>query len=148
MADGEDRLTAPERPAGKAPAPRPAVADLQRRFEKIAHNDAALVEAMNRFADLTPDETQQLTELVKSGDRTALKARGWTLKAIQTALLARLPKSTVPFALQAAHERTGMRIRRMQPKAAGARVNVAIIQISERAPRKTDAEVEIVEDKG
>lgn len=144
----EERLAKIEPIAeAKPPAVRPAVADLQRRFEKIAHNDASLVEAMNRFADLTPDETQELTELVKAGDRDGLKKRGWTLKAIQTALLARQPRSTVPFALLAAHERTGMRIRRMQPKAASAKINVNVINIHERAPRKTDAEVQIVDEK-
>lgn len=144
----EDRLQKiPQSEERKAPAVRPAVADLQRRFEKIAQRDADLVEAMNRFADITPEELREIMDLIAAGDRKGLKAKGWTLKAAQTAILARQPRATVPFAMLAAHERTGMRIRRMQPKASSAKINVNVINISARAPRKRDDEVKIVEEK-
>jgi hypothetical protein len=147
----ENRLarlpSAPASQEQKSPAVRPAVADLQRRFEKIAQRDAGLVEAMNRFADLTDEEFKKLNDLLVAGQKDELKARGWSVKALRVALAARLPRAQVPFAMLAAHERTGMRIRRLQPKAASAKVNVAIIQIHERAPRKTDAEVQVVEEK-
>ena len=129
------------------PAVKPAVRDLQRRFEKLAHKDAALVEDMNRFADITDAEFGELFELMENGQIQELRERGWSVRSLRVAAAARKPKSEVPFAMIAAHERTGMRIRKLQAKAASTKVNVAVITIHERAPRKTDAEVHIVEEK-
>lgn len=145
-----DELVAPRRPPTKeetAPAVKPAVRDLQRRFEKLAHKDAALVEDMNRFADLPDEEFVELKDLMDGGRLEELKKRGWSVRSLRVALAARQPKSTVPFAMIAAHERTGMRIRKLQAKAASTKVNVAVITIHERAPRKADADVVVVEEK-
>ena len=122
-----------------------AVADLQRRFEKLALKDLSICDAINRFADLHGDEGQKLMALADAGDDEALKKEGWTRKQLYIALQARKPRAEVPFAMLAAHERTGMRIRRLDRKPSTSRVNVAVIHVNERAPCKADADVVIVD---
>jgi hypothetical protein len=112
-------------------------------MEKLARDDLSIVSAMNRFADLGDKDYKELEAM--SDDE--LKILGWTRKKLRIAYAARLPRAAVPYALQAAHERTGMRIRKSDQRPENATINVAIIRIPEAAPRKRDDEVEIIEAK-
>ncbi len=55
-----------------------------------------------------------------------LQARGWSRRDFQIALEARRPRSEASYAVQMAHERTGMRIRQAVEKG-GTTVNVAVV---------------------
>lgn len=102
--------------------------------------DLEIVHAMDRFAD---EDLAPLTEL---SDK-ALKERGWTRRQLKVAMAANLPRAEVPYALQAAHERTLARVRRHSEDSSGAKINVsnATFNILAPAPRAKDIDVVVVE---
>jgi len=102
--------------------------------------DLEIVHAMDRFAD------EDLTELSELSD-SALKAKGWTRRQLKVAMAANLPRAEVPYALQAAHERTLARVRRHSEDASGVKINVSggTFNILAPAPRAKATDVVVVE---
>lgn len=114
-----------------------AVDVLRDGFERLQRRDLKVVEGMNRFVDLpTKLEDPEGKELARLAalDDVALKAEGWTRRDLRLAMYARLPKSQWPAAMQAAHERVGMRIRKQSAQAKKTTFNVNVVNIPAAQP--------------
>jgi len=122
---------------------------LKDRYEKAQEKDLTIVAAMNRFSEVPTEaeaeERKKLIDLLVAGTPDELKAAGWrSRKELRMAIYGTMPKKEWPAAMQAAHERVGMRIRR-QDKAPGRQVfNLNMISIPAPKPA-IEAKVVIVE---
>lgn len=95
-------------------------------LEKVALDDAQVVEAANKCFKATRAELAAMEKMEPFELDLQLKARGWTQEEFQIAVEARKPRSECSYAVQMAHERTGMRIRQAVDRGAPS-VNVAFI---------------------
>lgn len=134
--------------------PRPAaetgVDRLRRRLEKIAEDDTRVVNGMNRFAELPTQleveaggEALDAIALLLKGTDEEIRAAGWkSKKELRLAYYGRQPKSKWPAAMQAAHERVGMRIRKLAANTGPKVFNLNMISIP--APQRPGADERIV----
>ena len=136
-----------------APAPVAKLAKryrgLAERLSEVAEEDLRIVEGMNRFKDLPtdfePKEYKRVLTILESGSDAEVRKLGFpTREDLRLALYARMPRADVPYAIQAAHERVGMRIRK-DPDKARTTVNLAMIQIPAPKPLTADDRVIIVQ---
>lgn len=130
----------------KALAVRDPQAEIEAIREKVVEleqNDLGIVESMNRFSEV--DEAQ--IALLEALPDDLLRKQGWTRRQLRVAKYAQLPRSHVPYALQAAQERTLARTRRHVEDSGAARINVqnGTFNIFPPAARKSDAEVRMVD---
>lgn len=121
--------------------------DLRRRVNLIAENDAKIVEGVNRFKDVPTawEEEDRVAYLaaLKAPDDGPAKALGFKNKrALRLAIYGTMPKKDVPFAIQAAHERIGMRIRKDGNRGTGNTFNLNMVTIP--APRPPGPEDRVV----
>lgn len=132
----------------KALAPRNYDAEvdaIKARVAELETEDLSIVGSMNRFADVPEEELALMSVL----NEEELAAKGWTRRELRIALYAQKPRAEVPFAMQAAHERTLARTRRHQDEPGGMRINVQnnTFNLPAQAPRRPDSEVIVVEGK-
>ena len=91
-------------------------------LERVAMDDARISAAASRAFSLSRKDLEAMQALTDA----QLAERGWTRESFEVALEARRPRSEASYAIQMAHERTGMRIRQAVEKA-GTTVNVAVV---------------------
>ena len=113
----------------------------------IKAKDEEIVMGMNRFADVPsvfePEQRQKYVELLNTAPLALIRDVGFsTREELRLALLGSLPKSEAPVAMQSAHERTGMRIRKDGSGKSGTTVNLNMVTIP--APRPTGPEDRII----
>lgn len=89
-------------------------------------DDARIARAANKCFQATRAELAAMERMTPFELDVQLKARGWTNEDFEVALEARKPRSEASYAVQMAHERTGMRIRQAAEKG-GTTVNVAVV---------------------
>jgi hypothetical protein len=106
-------------------------------FARHALKDARDVDSMNKYADYSADELQELVQ----APIEMLKEKGLSRRAARIALYALLPSKEVPFAVKALHERSLARIRRVDDAQGLVALGFAIGQLPPRAPRRDDSEV-------
>jgi hypothetical protein len=126
---------------------RDAVDALRQGYERLQKGDLAVVKAMNRFAELplTGEGAIGPEALLAMGD-VELAERGWTRKDLRMAIYGTLPRSRWPAAMQAAHERVGMRLRKQDRTPAKMQFNLNMVNIPPPRP-VLDAEVVILPDE-
>ena len=95
-------------------------------LDRVALDDANVVVAARKCFSATRGELAAMEKMEPFELEVQLQARGWTHEEFQIALEARKPRSEASYAIQMAHERTGMRIRQAVERG-GPSVNVAII---------------------
>lgn len=95
-------------------------------LEQVAMDDARVVQAATKCFSATRAELAAMEKMEPFELEVQLTARGWTSEDFQIALEARKPRSEASYAVQMAHERTGMRIRQAVERG-GPTVNVAVI---------------------
>ncbi len=95
-------------------------------LEEVAMDDARVVRAANRCFQAPRVELAAMEKMSPFELDLQLQARGWTREEFEIALEARKPRSEASYAVQMAHERTGMRIRQAVEKG-GTTVNVAVV---------------------
>lgn len=115
-----------------------AVDVLRDGYERLQKKDLEVVRAMNRFADLPvgaeDPRGEKIATLLTSSDEE-IKAAGWnSRRELRMALYGRLPRSQWPAAMQAAHERVGMRIRKQGAQAKKTQFGLAIVHIPAQQP--------------
>lgn len=115
-----------------------AVDVLRDGYERLQKKDLEVVRAMNRFADLPSrfedPEAKAIGELLAKTDGE-IKAAGWnSRRELRMALYGRLPRSQWPAAMQAAHERVGMRIRKQGAQVKKTQFGIALISIPAQQP--------------
>jgi hypothetical protein len=115
--------------------------EVQLIFAKQAKKDAEVVDAIGRFADVSKEKFEELEAMPD----WMLKEKGWTRRELIIAKKSRLPRSKVPFAIQAAHEATLARIRRTEDAQGAGRIGVAIINLPQRAERQDNSRVVVIE---
>lgn len=141
-----------EAPEKKAPAPKPSPVDLlQRRYEKVQLRDLDIVDGMNRFAEIPtiaePEAREQMVALLTKTD-AEIKAAGWkNRRELRAAFYGTLPRSKWPAAMQAAHERVGMRLRKQDKSANRQTFNLNVINIPAPRAATEDEKVVIIETK-
>jgi len=91
-------------------------------LERVAMDDARISAAASRAFSLSRKELGAMETLTDA----ELAERGWTRESFEVALEARRPRSEASYAIQMAHERTGMRIRQTVERS-GTTVNVAVV---------------------
>lgn len=129
-----------------------AVEVLRVGYERLQKKDLEVVRAMNRFADLPmafeDPKGEKLAELLAKTDEE-IKAAGWgSRRELRMAMYGRLPRSHWPAAMQAAHERVGMRIRKQGAQAAKNTFNLNVVTIPARQPVESQKIITVeVEDK-
>lgn len=150
MASGTEMSTAlvpivrPEEKPAKAPSP---VDLLMARYEKVQRRDLDIVDGMNRFAEI-PTELEELPReqmklLLAAGTDAQIKGAGWrSRQQLRAAFYGTLPRSKWPAAMQAAHERVGMRLRKQEKNIQRQTFNLNVISIP--APQRPDADQKIV----
>ena len=144
------RIAAPEE---KAPEKKGSPVDLlQRRYEKVQQRDLDIVDGMNRFADIpTPAEElprANVEALLAYGSDAQIKAAGWkNRQQLRAAFYGTLPRSKWPAAMQAAHERVGMRLRKQEKGANRQTFNLNVINIPAARAASPDEKVVIIEAK-
>lgn len=136
----------PEKKPAKAEDPADRLA---RRYEKVQLRDLDIVDGMNRYADIPtpaePEERQKVLELLNASD-AEIKRAGWkNRKELRAAIYGTLPRSKWPAAMQAAHERVGMRLRKQDRKASQNKFNVNIINIPAAQPPTAEEKVVVVD---
>lgn len=120
---------------------------LQRRYERLQARDLDIVDGMNRFAEI-PTEAEAvpraaLEALLLAGSDEQIKRAGWkNRQQLRAAFYGTLPRSRWPAAMQAAHERVGMRLRRQEKGASRQTFNLNVITIP--APRAPAAHEKVV----
>lgn len=95
-------------------------------LEKVAMDDAQVVQAAKKCFSATRGELAAMDAMQPFELEIQLSARGWTREEFQIALEARKPRSEASYAIQMAHERTGMRIRQAVERGSTT-VNVAVV---------------------
>lgn len=95
-------------------------------LEKVAMDDAEVVQAANKCFEATRAELEAMVKMTPFELDLQLQARGWSRRDFEIAVEARKPRSECSYAVQMAHERTGMRIRQAVERG-GTTVNVAMI---------------------
>lgn len=95
-------------------------------LEEVAMDDARVVQAAAKCFQATRGELEAMEKMTPFELDVQLQARGWTPEEFQIALEARKPRSDASYAVQMAHERTGMRIRQAVERG-GTTVNVAVV---------------------
>jgi hypothetical protein len=95
-------------------------------LEQVAMDDARVVQAANKCFSATRAELAAMEKMAPFELEIQLQARGWTREEFEIALEARKPRSEASYAVQMAHERTGMRIRQAVERG-GPTVNVAVV---------------------
>lgn len=95
-------------------------------LEQVAMDDARICAAANKAFSATRTELEAMDKMPPFELEIQLTARGWTREEFQVALEARRPRSEASYAVQMAHERTGMRIRQAVERG-GTTVNVAVV---------------------
>lgn len=121
---------------------------LQKRYDRVQQRDLEIVEGMNRFAEI-PTEAEaapraSLEALLIAGTEEQIKAAGWRNRAqLRAAFYGTLPRSRWPAAMQAAHERVGMRLRKQDRGASRQTFNLNIISIP--APQRPTADEKVIE---
>lgn len=98
-------------------------------LEGVAIDDARVCKDAARALDLAPGTLLEM----RQWDDSQLLAAGWTRRAFEAAWEARKPRSEASYAVQLAHERTGMRIRQSVERGAGA-PQVAVVITGAPAP--------------
>lgn len=107
---------------------------LQRRYEKVQIRDLDIVDGMNRFAEI-PTRGEEapraaLEALLVAGSDAQIKLAGWkNRQQLRAAFYGTLPRSQWPAAMQAAHERVGMRLRKQDKSANRQTFNLNVITI-------------------
>lgn len=96
-------------------------------LEKVAMDDAEVVQAANKCFEATRAELLAMEKMTPFELDLQLQARGWSRREFEIAVEARKPRSECSYAVQMAHERTGMRIRQAVERGGGTTVNVAMI---------------------
>jgi hypothetical protein len=112
---------------------------LRAKYEKAQKRDLEIVQGMNRFAELPslledPDMAT-IDGLLRLPD-VELAQKGWTRRELRLALYGRLPKAKWPAAMQAAHERVGMRLRKQGVQPGKMTFNLNMVNIP--APRQPE----------
>jgi hypothetical protein len=131
----------------EVPAKKESRVDLlQKRYDKLQLRDLDIVDGMNRFAEIPtpaePEEHKKMLELLASSDATIERA-GWkNRRQLRAAFYGTLPRSKWPAAMQAAHERVGMRLRRQDKSANRQTFNLNVINIP--APQRPAATEKVV----
>lgn len=111
--------------------------ELMQVLEKVAIDDAKVSLAAAKAFKLTRKQLADLEKLEPGFELDVqLKAHGLTFEQLQIAIEARKPRSESSYAVQMAHERTGMRIR----KAEEVRQTVQIAALVMPAPKTMTAE--------
>ena len=95
-------------------------------LEDVAMDDARIARAANKCFQATRGELKAMEAMQPFELEVQLTARGWTHEEFEIALEARKPRSEASYAVQMAHERTGMRIRQAVEKG-GVHVSVALV---------------------
>jgi hypothetical protein len=116
-------------------------------LEEVAMDDARVVRAANKCFSATRAELAAMEKMEPFELEVQLTARGWTPEEFQIALEARRPRSEASYAVQMAHERTGMRIRQAVEKG-GTTVNVAVVLPSAHVVPEDELEAAPVIDVG
>lgn len=125
---------------------------LARRYEKVQKRDLDIVDGMNRFADI-PTPAEQLPRaavesLLAYGSDAQIKEAGWkNRQELRAAFYGTLPRSQWPAAMQAAHERVGMRLRKQDKGASRQTFNLNVITIPAPQRPREDERVVIIEQK-
>jgi hypothetical protein len=101
-------------------------AELVAVLEQVAMDDARVVGAANKCFSATRAQLAAMEKMEPFELEIQLTARGWTREEFEIALEARKPRSECSYAVQMAHERTGMRIRQAVERG-GTTVNVAVV---------------------
>ncbi len=105
-------------------------------LEGLAIEDATVSKDAMRALSVTPARLLELREL----DDEQLAAAGWTRPQFETAWEARKPRSEAAYAVQLAHERTGMRIRQAAERAIGKTQVAALIILPTATAAPTESE--------
>ena len=126
------------------------LAGLRRRVEMIAENDARIVSGMNRFRDIPSlfegEERTRCMNILQTGTLADVRRMGFKDKReLRLALYGTLPKKEIPFAMMAAHERVGMRIRRDNKAPSGNTFQLNMVTIPAPRPPGPDERVVIVQ---
>lgn len=125
----------PKQEDEKAPAKKGAPVDLlQKRYDKVMHRDLDIVDGMNRFAEIPTEleeiPREQMKLLLAAGTDAQIKAAGWrNRRELRAAFYGTLPRSKWPAAMQAAHERVGMRLRKQEKGSQRQTFNLNVITI-------------------
>jgi len=125
---------------------------LQARYDKLQEKDIAIVEAMDRFAELPMEqeevERDKMRLLLVNGTLEELRAAGWkNKKQLRSAIYATMPKKDWPAAMQAAHERVMARVRKQGKSKAGNVFNLNMISIPAPVPQNAQDVIIEVEAK-
>lgn len=95
-------------------------------LDEVAMDDARVVQAAAKCFKATRAELAAMEKMTPFELEVQLQARGWTPEDFEIALEARKPRSEASYAIQMAHERTGMRIRQAVERG-GPTLNVAVV---------------------
>lgn len=95
-------------------------------LDRVAMDDAEIIQAAKKCFSATRAELAAMEKMEPFELALQLSARGWTAEEFQIALEARKPRSECSYAIQMAHERTGMRIRQSIERGSPT-VNVAVV---------------------
>ena len=142
----------PKQEDEKAPAKKGAPVDLlQRRYDKVMHRDLDIVDGMNRFAEIPtaaePEEREKMVGLLLKTD-AEIRAAGWkNRRELRAAFYGTLPRSKWPAAMQAAHERVGMRLRKQEKGSQRQTFNLNVITIPAPQRPTEDQKVVVIETK-
>jgi hypothetical protein len=125
-----------------------AVEKLKAGFEALQRKDLGIVQAMNRFAELPTeweDPENAHLKLMLTLPEAEIVAAGWkSRKELRMAAYGRMAKKNWPAAMQAAHERVGMRLRKQSADDNRTVFNLNMVTIP--APRRDpDARVVVVD---
>jgi hypothetical protein len=118
---------------------------LRERYHRIEQRDIDIVAGMNRFAELPSilEDRQAVIEALTAATDEPAKQLGFkTKRELRMALYGTLPKKDWPAAMQAAHERVGMRLRRQDSKQGRTVFNLNMVTIP--APRELTEDDKII----
>ena len=108
---------------------------LRQKYEALQKKDLEIVRAMDRFAELPigAEDPEAIARLLAMTD-LELADHGWTRRELRMAIYATLPRARWPAAMQAAHERVGMRIRRQDRQPSKMQFNLNMVNIPAPKP--------------
>jgi hypothetical protein len=140
------------KPDDALPAKVSRVDLLQKRYQKLQVRDLDIVDGMNRFAEI-PTEGEaaaraSLEALLVAGSDEQIRIAGWkNRQQLRAAFYGTLPRSRWPAAMQAAHERVGMCLRKLEKNANRQTFNLNVINIPAPQRPTSDEKVVIIEAK-